>query len=782
MWRSLWRSIDRFSLQYFKYIINELRGIKVVDRSNRELVIDILQSIVEIVTYGDRHDPLIFECFMEYQVMAEFVRILKINKNSRIEAPLLQYLSIMIQNLDSEQAIYYCFSNDFINNIITYQFKFDGGDLAPYYVSFLRAVSSKINRDTLCLLVRVEGDSVISFPLYSEALKFACRGEKMIQTAVRALTLNIYNVSDGMVYQFLANPPVSSYFSDLVLSLKDQCNRVDSIVHDKEKTDSSARKQKLNLETEKLLDDLYYLKDIICTRDSILERLVIQNLLKFLVFPALVALFQIKENNDFSYSPLTSLYLLNHLLRVIGGSSLSNHICGIILDPYGESTITERNQGDKSGVRNYDDSFLTYVSELESSSSSCSDSVEAENINGHGNVGLVTSQKHVDLPEDESNNVLTKRRGILAYVFSDNPILLLASLSLLLILAESKDLDDFLGRIIQTTVLSDIKIADSLLKVLANHIHLPMLCWQIGWVLQKVLPFQETKLGYSNSHSLFNTLYVQTQDHLQKELSGRWFDYMPDSLRKEWANCKRVLEESVRGKDPVFALELHICHESKDGGESSLAAWRRMTDAVKAFVILLQIKLLLFEEDSLDMHTLDFESPKSESGQAHVSDHSSASFGSEVALGSSFPCKIAFSNAGIRDIYVVPVATGTSGKLLLMEKHPFRGQRGIVIAMAPLPGLAPEIDKDHPTWLHLQIREFDPRFGVRKPGNGDAKKSNNAAPEGRWTLGFSNVEACNAAWSLILEETIKQRQFVEREIARMLGRYSFVDNPDTQGQ
>lgn len=36
-------------------------------------------------------------------------------------------------------------------------------------------------------------DAVVSFPLYSEALKFAYHGEKMIQTAIRALTLNIYN-------------------------------------------------------------------------------------------------------------------------------------------------------------------------------------------------------------------------------------------------------------------------------------------------------------------------------------------------------------------------------------------------------------------------------------------------------------------------------------------------------------------------------------------------------------------------------------------------------------
>ncbi|XLT94548.1 hypothetical protein HN873_016210 [Arachis hypogaea] len=172
-----------------------------------ELVLDLLQSVVEIITYGDKHDPSILECFMDRQVVAEFVRMLDISENSRIEAPLLQYLSIMIQNMDNEHAICktakifrpinsvmheilcyaemlsnmvhriqmasywyliqyavltlhladYCFSNGYINSIILHPYELDGGDLAPYYMSFLRAVSGKINRDTLCLLVNVHG-------------------------------------------------------------------------------------------------------------------------------------------------------------------------------------------------------------------------------------------------------------------------------------------------------------------------------------------------------------------------------------------------------------------------------------------------------------------------------------------------------------------------------------------------------------------------------------------------------------------------------------------------
>lgn len=57
-------------------------------------------------------------------------------------------------------------------------------------------------------------------------------------------------------------------------------------------------------------------------------------------------------------------------------------------------------------------------------------------------------------------------------------------------------------------------------------------------------------------------------------------------------------------------------------------------------------------------------------------------------VGSGIPCRIAFSYAGVRDIYLVAVAHGISGKLILAEKHPFRSQRGVVIAIAPLAGLS----------------------------------------------------------------------------------------------
>ncbi|XP_050243728.1 protein TRANSPARENT TESTA 9-like isoform X2 [Quercus robur] len=791
MWRSLWRSIDRFSLQHFKYVINELRGIKVVHKHNRELVIDLLQSIVEIVTYGDRQDPMIFECFMEYQVLAEFVRVLKIGKNARIEAPLLQYLSIMIQNMDSEHAIYYCLSNDYINSIIEHQYEFDGGDLAPYYVSFLRAVSSKINRDTLCLLVKVHGDAVVSFPLYNEALKFARHGEKMIQTAYHF----DYAVSDDMVYQFITTPPVSNYFSDLVCRLKEQCVHLDTLLHSKEETSTRERRNELVLETDKIVDDIYYLKDILSVGEYRLNRLISQNLFSLLVFPTLLPLLQLRQNDGSNISSVTSLYIVSRLLQVVDGKSMVNAVAGVILYPYMTLSVGDAMKGDTvDGVCNAS-SFLDHLNDMEKRVCSGPESEGAENIKRNNLFGHLAEylSSNSQLISGLQNDDCVERGGVLAHIFADNNhSLLLASLFLLLILAESKDLDYLLASMIGLSRIQDIvnhdlsasqvvdgslfvkfmpQILNALLKILASQPPLSVLIqWHTGWFLRKLLISQisQGKTVNDLNFHLFNTSYEQSRERLRKELDGCWFDYIPDTLRNEWLSCKTALEESSQFKDPFFALEIAVCQQDTDGDATTVSAWQRMVEAVKVFILHLQLKAVIFKGSLLEKPVLNMPNgPTADSGRGHASDTPSASFGSDVSLGSGIPCRIAFSNAGIRDIYLIPVARETTGKLLLTEKHPFRSQRGVVIAIAPLAGLSPKIDNDHPSWLHLRIREFDPKFNTSKARSNHLKMSNHVA-DGKWTLGFPTAKACEAARLLILEETSKQRSFVESILAPLL--------------
>ncbi|CAK9171574.1 unnamed protein product, partial [Ilex paraguariensis] len=154
MWFPFWRSRDRFSLDELRYLTDQIMKVQIVNNVNKDFVIEALRSIAELITYGDQHDAAFFEFFMEKQVMGEFVRILKISRTSIVSLQLLQTMSIMIQNLKSEHSIYYMFSNEHINYFITYSFDFRNEELLSFYISFLRAISGKLNKNTISVLVK----------------------------------------------------------------------------------------------------------------------------------------------------------------------------------------------------------------------------------------------------------------------------------------------------------------------------------------------------------------------------------------------------------------------------------------------------------------------------------------------------------------------------------------------------------------------------------------------------------------------------------------------------
>ncbi|GAU45890.1 hypothetical protein TSUD_24920 [Trifolium subterraneum] len=635
MFASFWRSIDRFSVQHFK-------------------------------------------CFMEYQVLAEFVRILKTSENSRIEAPLLQYLSIMIQNMDNEQAIYYCFSNGYINSIISHPYKFDGGDLASYYVSFLRAISGKINRDTLCLLVKVHGDAVVSFPLYTEALRFAHHEEKMIQTAIRSLVLNICNVSDDMVYQFILTPPVSEYFSDLVHRLRDLCFYLDVLLHDKGEMENQKRRNGLILQSDKIVDELYYFKDILSVGNPHLTRLVTENLLDGLVFPVLISLLTSKNNDESGLSAVTSLYIVSRLLQVVGGRSMINNVaCVVFFYHFLNLNVRVRSEG--NDIDGHDDvkPFVKCFSEIERTI------CYAPELNGTKSItGNYLGAHWEDFVSGEEYLNLSSLR-IAAYCYH---LYFCCSFWQKVKLqtngaSTSKPADGSSFRFMP-------EIVNALLKILAFQQSLSaMMQWHVGWCLRKLLNFNREGLN-SDNLILFTTSYDLSHARFLKELDGVWFDHIPDALRTEWESCLRALEQSSQYKDPLFMLELVLHQQSTNGETSSYFAWQRMDNAMKAFILHFQLNTFIFKSVLVEKPLLNTIASSTNDSEANrTSDISSASFGSNISLECGIPCRIAFSNSEIRDVYVIPVAYGMIGKLLLAEKHPFRSRHGVVIAIAPLAGL-----------------------------------------------------------------------------------------------
>jgi hypothetical protein len=109
--------------------------------------------------------------FCEKNVLAHVIEILtqRGHRQCHVAVQVLQTLSILVQNLHRPTSMYYLLSNNHINDLILHDgFDFGDEEVVAYYVSFLKILSLKLDRNSLQFFFdQDEG----TFPLYTQAIQ-----------------------------------------------------------------------------------------------------------------------------------------------------------------------------------------------------------------------------------------------------------------------------------------------------------------------------------------------------------------------------------------------------------------------------------------------------------------------------------------------------------------------------------------------------------------------------------------------------------------------------------
>ncbi|KAF5954878.1 hypothetical protein HYC85_007734 [Camellia sinensis] len=632
MWFSFWRSRDRFSLDELRYLTDQLMRVQLVNEVNKDFVIEALRSIAELLTYGDQHDSAFFEYFMEKQIMGEFVRILKISRTVTVSLQLLQ-------------TINYMFSNEHINYLITYSFDFRNEELLSYYISFLRAISGKLNRNTISLLVKTQNDEVVAFPLYVEAIRFAFHEESMVRTAVRALTLNVYHVGDECVNKYVSSAPHADYFLNLVKFFREQCMILNALVLDASKNSGPESTPTIFSAVDEIEDNLYYFSDVISAGIPDVGRLITGSILKLLIFPLLLPSLRREAVDGMKIGPVTSLYLLCCILRIVKIKDLANTVAATLFCPL-EAFIPCSEAKQNGHVSGYG---FPHENQKPDNDNHCPPKVL------HGGLMVTiqnsssSSETHLEddvLQHHFNGSQSALREALLSYITNGDDVQVFGSLSMLATLLQTKELEesmlDALGILPQrkqhkklllqalvgegsgeeqlfSSESSSMKdgIAselDSYLQKLKDQYGLSCSCpevgvsprvhrfqvldalvrlfcrsnisaetlWDGGWLFRQLLPYNEAQFN-SRHLKLLKCSYKNCTSDLLAEARGTWPDLLITFLCDEWRKCKRAIEASSPRREPKCSLfpSRKPSFEEPIPGESSFPAGERMCELVK---------------------------------------------------------------------------------------------------------------------------------------------------------------------------------------------------------
>ncbi|XP_012703235.1 uncharacterized protein LOC101765333 isoform X2 [Setaria italica] len=627
MWL-FWRTRNRFSVEELRYLTDQLQKVYVVNEANKDFVIEALRSIAELMIYGDQHDPSFFEYFMEKQIMGEFARILRISKLSRVSLQLLQTMGIMIQNLRNEHSIYYIFSNEHINFLITYSFDFRIDEMLSYYISFLRAISGKLNKNTISLLVKTKNDEVTSFPLYVEALKFAFHEDSMIRVAIRTLTLNVYHVGDESVNRFVSRVPLSDYFSDIVQHFQKQCIDLDKLVtRSSRNANCSLPSSSVEDAIVQIEDTLYYFSDVMSSGIPDLERFITENILQVLVFRLLLPSLQ-RQSTDLDISVTTSMYLLCCILHIFKNKDMASTVAAAL---FHQPDCPDRKQVTPNG----------YTSEHDASENQCSSDSTCE----QANQDQPTSLSAVSSPPSDCCQGNTPREHLLSYITGGDDSEALGSLCLFATLLQTKELDesmlDALGILPQRkqhkklllqalvgedlaerrlfssssgltddSICSDFDVYVRKLqdkyglqchhpRQMTSKVHryqvldalVDLFCRSKvsadvrlvgGWLFRQLLPHGEEEFTAFHLRRLKDS-HKDCSAKLSEESGGCWCDMLLPVIKEAWKNCKKAIEASSPpkgSKSIIVPMDLYSF-----GGDSSVAVAERVHEMVKHCIL-----------------------------------------------------------------------------------------------------------------------------------------------------------------------------------------------------
>ncbi|XP_060028362.1 protein CLEC16A isoform X2 [Erinaceus europaeus] len=341
------------SLDHLKYLYHVLTKNTTVTEQNRNLLVETIRSITEILIWGDQNDSSVFDFFLEKNMFVFFLNILRQKSGRYVCVQLLQTLNILFENIGHETSLYYLLSNNYVNSIIVHKFDFSDEEIMAYYISFLKTLSLKLNKHTVHFFYN---EHTNDFALYTEAIKFFNHPESMVRIAVRTITLNVYKVDNQAMLHYIRDKTAVPYFSNLVWFIGSHVIELDNCVQ----TDEEHRNRgKLSDLVAEHLDHLHYLNDILIIRCDFLNDVLTEHLLDSLFLPLYVHSLEHPDKGGErpKISLPVSLYLLSQVFLIIHHAPLVNSLAEVILNGDLSQTFGKTEQdvqrSAKPGVRGF---------------------------------------------------------------------------------------------------------------------------------------------------------------------------------------------------------------------------------------------------------------------------------------------------------------------------------------------------------------------------------------------------------------------------------------------
>lgn len=244
-----------------------------------------------------------------------FIELSNIN-NKEVNYTLIKAISFLIQNIKDQTFLYFLFSNNFINKIISKNFALYGNDYFSMYVSLLKALSLRLDEQNIIFFYQEQTNT---FPLIQCAIKIYNEEDSMVSAVVRNVILLILKINYPLIENHFVMLPTITYFSFISCYLRDLAIQLDNAI---------TKKKGINSVIDNIVEQTMYLNDLFKCNKKRINYVLMNSLFYYLIMPALFGNFVTSKEKKISNKVI--LFIINILLLNISNECFRNVLFTIL--------------------------------------------------------------------------------------------------------------------------------------------------------------------------------------------------------------------------------------------------------------------------------------------------------------------------------------------------------------------------------------------------------------------------------------------------------------------
>ena len=298
----------------------------------------------------------VFDTFCGLNIMTDLLKLSSYD-NYKINLQIIQTFSFILINIKKEISLYYLFSNNLLNKIISKDYSKYDEEFLSHFVNFLKSLSLRLD-ETSIQLFYIEKTN--SFPLIENVLKIYNHRDAMIRNVVRNIVLNILKIKSEKIQNHFIKLPSISYLANIACHLRDVCLKMNDKIFEKNATN-------INYLFDDLIEETIYIDDILNLNLPKINYVVMNCIFYYLILPIICGSISEKTNRIsknlsiflliFFFLNIKNLCFKNCLFTLLFFDNINNDIESLLTIPPDKKNYSYKMEDKK------DISFNQFISE-----------------------------------------------------------------------------------------------------------------------------------------------------------------------------------------------------------------------------------------------------------------------------------------------------------------------------------------------------------------------------------------------------------------------------------